>query len=157
MNTARSWHPLPWSLPVTVRRALVGMPAGYVAPPASIRAGAAEKMKLCKPGMSLSQSTGSAGSFSWVRASLDRPCMTIQKKINFGGFSIWHPNEERALDARETARLGSWPDEFQFVGDYEAWIARIGNSVPPLFIRAIAWHIREFILTPIQAQKECAV
>jgi DNA (cytosine-5)-methyltransferase 1 len=34
----------------------------------------------------------------------------------------------------------------QFMGKYSEQWARIGNSVPPLFMRAIAQHLRERIL-----------
>lgn len=40
----------------------------------------------------------------------------------------------------------SFPREFQFFGDLTDRKARIGNSVPPLFMRAIAEHIRTHIL-----------
>ena len=43
----------------------------------------------------------------------------------------------------EIAVLGSFPPSFRW--DKDAW-ARIGNSVPPLFMRAIARHIRAEIL-----------
>lgn len=45
---------------------------------------------------------------------------------------------------REVALLGSFPSHYQW--GKEAW-ARIGNSVPPLFMRAIAKHIRNEILS----------
>jgi DNA (cytosine-5)-methyltransferase 1 len=46
----------------------------------------------------------------------------------------------------EVKRIATYYDNFIFSGSYgEAW-ARIGNSVPPLFMRSIARHIREAIL-----------
>jgi site-specific DNA-cytosine methylase len=36
----------------------------------------------------------------------------------------------------------------QFLGGFTATAERIGNSVPPLFMRAIAEHIRDTILVP---------
>jgi DNA (cytosine-5)-methyltransferase 1 len=41
----------------------------------------------------------------------------------------------------------SFPSEFQFVGDLTDRKARVGNSVPPLFMRAIAENIRDVILS----------
>ena len=38
------------------------------------------------------------------------------------------------------------PDGFNFAGNWNATVNRIGNSVPPLFMRAIAQHIRKEIL-----------
>ena len=43
----------------------------------------------------------------------------------------------------EVSILGSYPTSYQWHKD--AW-ARIGNSVPPLFMRSIAQHIRQHIL-----------
>jgi len=57
-----------------------------------------------------------------------------------------HPYEIRKLSIAEIKALASYPEEFQFVGSYRARWARIGNSVPPLFVRAIALHIRQEIL-----------
>lgn len=58
---------------------------------------------------------------------------------------IIHPSGERALSKNELSRLASFPDEFVFF-DRASAIERIGNSVPPLFMRAIAKHIRAEIL-----------
>jgi len=52
----------------------------------------------------------------------------------------------RALSHGEFKRLGSWPDAFTFTGSKKDRQERIGNSVPPLFMRAIAQHIREHVL-----------
>ena len=51
----------------------------------------------------------------------------------------------RCPTVRETARIGSFPDQFKFVGvQRNAW-ARVGNSVPPLLMRSIARHVRTLI------------
>lgn len=47
----------------------------------------------------------------------------------------------------ELSRIASYPDSFVFLGDYNNQWERIGNSVPPLFMRAIANHIRLKILS----------
>jgi DNA (cytosine-5)-methyltransferase 1 len=61
-----------------------------------------------------------------------------------------HPLHTRTYSLRECARLQSFPDDFFFVGKWQGW-DRIGNSVPPLFMRSIAGHIRSEILskTPV--------
>ncbi len=139
-------HPKAQSQPFTVRDALSCLPDGYDAIAPAVRGRVPQMMVNCRPGMSLAASTGQGKFFSWVRASWDRPCMTVQKSVTFGGFFIWHPSENRSLTGREVARIGTWPDSYDFVGEYKDWIARIGNSVPPLFMRAIAQHIRAEIL-----------
>ena len=54
-------------------------------------------------------------------------------------------DQYRYLTNNEIKQIGSYPYQFQFI-DRESSIERIGNSVPPLFMRAIAQHIREHIL-----------
>jgi len=58
---------------------------------------------------------------------------------------------ERYLKPSEAQLLASFPPPFQFVGGLNDGWERIGNSVPPLFMRAIAEHIRSHILAPISA------
>lgn len=139
-------HPEAESIPVTVKQALINIPDKFDAVCPAVRGRVPQMMKDCKPGMSLAASTGIKKFYSWVRASFNEPCMTVQKSVTFGGFSVWHPEEDRSLTGREMARIGSYPDEYMFVGGYKNWISRIGNSVPPLFMRSIARHIRTEIL-----------
>lgn len=144
-------HPRAESGIFTVGNALYSCPFTDGAT-ASVKGHVPEMMKRCKPGKSLGSSTKQEKFFSWVKADWNKPCMTIQKSVTFGGFSIWHPSEDRSLNGRELARLGSWPDEYTFVGNYENWVNRIGNSVPPLFMRSIANHIRREILDKATGQ-----
>lgn len=60
-----------------------------------------------------------------------------------------HADEPRLLDAAELKRIASFPDNYQFYGNWQNVVNRIGNSVPPLFMRAIARHIRNEILNEI--------
>jgi len=57
-----------------------------------------------------------------------------------------HPDEPRLLNTGELQRLATFPDGFRFSGTWNNSVNRIGNSVPPLLMRAIAQHIREHIL-----------
>lgn len=85
----------------------------------------------------------SAPGLQW--AGWDRVCGTIVKsEISFSG--IVHPDRERYLSLAEAKRIGAFPDEFVFEGGRSIGIAQIGNSVPPLFMRAIALYIRREIL-----------
>lgn len=131
---------------ITVRQALAQLPDSFDTVAPQVRVRVPKMMSKCLPGKSLAASAKQARFFSWVRAAWDRPCMTIQKSVTFGGFSIWHPEENRSLTGREIARLGSYPDAMRFIGSYGNWVARIGNSVPPLFMQAIAAKIGEVIL-----------
>lgn len=72
--------------------------------------------------------------------SLNLPCVTLEKTrppiVRLAG-------KERELTLEECAAIGSFPLGFKWgPRAYQ----RIGNSVPPLFMRAIAGHIRTAIL-----------
>jgi DNA (cytosine-5)-methyltransferase 1 len=76
-----------------------------------------------------------------------RPCWTLTKTNKGQGLgTILHPLENRSLSIPEAKRLGSFPDEFVLEGKFADRWARIGNSVPPLMMRAIAHHVRDTIL-----------
>ncbi len=47
------------------------------------------------------------------------------------------PTCDRALTPREGARLQSFDDDFEFVGNRSQIVKQIGNAVPPLLGRAI--------------------
>lgn len=53
------------------------------------------------------------------------------------------------IGAERYAVIGSYPSTFEFSGTWKHKLVRIGNSVPPLFMRAIAQHIREAVLEPV--------
>jgi DNA (cytosine-5)-methyltransferase 1 len=78
------------------------------------------------------------------RLSLERPSYTITcyfTNVSAGAFT--HPYEDRAITAREAARLQSFPDTFRF---QSAAIPRqIGNAVPPLMGRAIGGAVVEHL------------
>ena len=83
------------------------------------------------------------------RLDMRRPSITLSKEfIPYSNTPI-HPLEDRWVSGEECKRIASYPDEFVFVGEYKQWLARIGNSVPPLFMRSIARHIRTEILARV--------
>ncbi len=139
-------HPLPQSIPITVRVALTDVSPCEVPLP-TVPDRMANVMAACKPGRSVSDSFKIASYYNYIRLAWDRPSNTIPKSVLYSTHaSHWHPSEDRPCTIRELARLGSFPDQFQFVGDYKDRVARIGNSVPPLFMRAFALHIKEQVL-----------
>lgn len=59
--------------------------------------------------------------------------------VKTGNSKMLMTGEIVPLSKHETMRFGSFPDSFQFNGE---WRGQIGNSVPPLFMKAIADAIR---------------
>ena len=80
--------------------------------------------------------------FGLIRLDPERPSPTILGGTGGTTTGLIHPYEIRRLTIAEIKALASYPEEFQFEGSYSTRWARIGNSVPPLFMKAIAEHIR---------------
>ncbi|MER5302294.1 DNA cytosine methyltransferase [Streptomyces lasiicapitis] len=142
-------HPAPQARPVTVREALAALddPGPFQRPSAK----AARVAPLIAPGRNggdtLTGLGGKKAFFSLQRLAWDRPAFTLVKQFSPSRNGVLHPAEDRNLGVREIARLQSFPDAFDW-GDSavdQVW-ARIGNSVPPLMMRAIAQTQREYIL-----------
>ena len=81
------------------------------------------------------------------RCREDKPCPTITRKNQ-----LIHYKENRRLTIEEESILQSftWQDNnFQWTDSNHQIQQRIGNSVPPNLMKAIATHIRENILNKI--------
>lgn len=139
-------HPEAETETVTVRRAITFL-SGENRDPTEVRLTDrfASYMKNVKQGESAGKTLGTG--YNWVRAKMDAPCATLPKAVSWGKYHmVWHPEEHRNFSGREMCRLHSFPDFFSFLGEYKDWAERIGNSVPPLFMRSIAKHIKDNIL-----------
>lgn len=88
--------------------------------------------------------------FSCVKVDAEKPCNTIM--ATSGAFPSaaqpLHPTEKRKFTIAELKRICSFPDDFILTGSYAQQWARLGNSVPPLMMKAIAETIRDRILLP---------
>ncbi len=69
-------------------------------------------------------------------------CATLTKH---GGFGVGR-NQCDAMTLDELKRIASYPGAYRMAGSFDNGWDRIGNSVPPFFMRAIANHIRAEIL-----------
>jgi DNA (cytosine-5)-methyltransferase 1 len=77
----------------------------------------------------------------------------VSKTAAYNGSPLLYaPGGRRGLSVGEAARLCSFPDEFRFPEsgkprrDWELAWARLGNSVPPMLMRAVAAHVRREVL-----------
>jgi DNA (cytosine-5)-methyltransferase 1 len=76
-----------------------------------------------------------------------KPAQTVRKNdghISMHGAMHWA--ERRRFTVTEFKRFASFPDGFQFAGGWGNAVERIGNSVPPNLMQAIAEHVRHRIL-----------
>jgi DNA (cytosine-5)-methyltransferase 1 len=62
-----------------------------------------------------------------------------------GGKGHVHPYESRELTPRESARLQTFPDWWEFNGKGRHIIRQVGNAVPPLFAAILGAHVKKEI------------
>ena len=98
--------------------------------------------------MKISGKTSSCMSLKW--AEENKTIGTIGKQ-EIADSGIVHPNRNRYLSINELKALSSFPNDFEFFNRKNA-VERIGNSVPPNFMKAIAEHIKDNILTNVDNQ-----
>ena len=134
-------HPRGQTHPKTVRQAIGHLPTGI--------AGNHEPQVIAawhksKPGQSLRKAVPDVGSFTSSRLDPNRPSMTQTKAHRH-----WHYSVPRQLTDLEGAIIGGFPEDYKWIGAKAKVQQRIGNSVPPRFMQAIAEHIRDNILQEV--------
>ncbi|HEF1318561.1 TPA: DNA cytosine methyltransferase, partial [Campylobacter jejuni] len=71
------------------------------------------------------------------RLSLDEPSLTILTVPQMKQTERCHPLYERPFTIRESARIQSFPDEWEFMGSMASQYKQIGNAVPCMLAKAI--------------------
>jgi DNA (cytosine-5)-methyltransferase 1 len=74
---------------------------------------------------------------AWTRFASDKPAPTIDT----GHRHHFHYKYNRVPTVRECARLQSFPDDFEFLGNKTQQFRQVGNAVPPILAQAIATEI----------------
>jgi DNA (cytosine-5)-methyltransferase 1 len=79
----------------------------------------------------------------WAKLDPDRPSWTLTAHLSKDSYSHIHYDsaQARTITIREAARLQSFPDAFEFAGNFGQQFQQIGNAVPPLLARAIATNL----------------
>ena len=65
--------------------------------------------------------------------------------IDTGHRNYFHYSENRIPTARESARIQSFPDDFEILGTRGSQYKQIGNAVPPLLAKVIADEIYKML------------
>jgi DNA (cytosine-5)-methyltransferase 1 len=79
--------------------------------------------------------------FNTKKLHFDKPSNSVNKEHIGTRAGLVHPSEDRLLGTGEYQRVHSYPDPFEIKGNYGDVVNRIGNSVPPLLMKAIAAQI----------------
>jgi site-specific DNA-cytosine methylase len=93
--------------------------------------------------------------FGLIRLNPERPSPTIVKSTGGSTTGLIHPYEIRRLTIPEVKALASYPEQFIIQGSCSERWARVGNIIPPLFMRSIASHVRR-ILGQLRSGNPCA-
>lgn len=80
------------------------------------------------------------------RMDSQRPANTLTTGCtNFTKGRFAHPTTDRAITAREAARLQTFPDTYHFLGNYDQISTQIGNAVPVALAEAFAEHFHQIM------------
>src|SRR5258706_3028773 len=121
-------HPRAISRPSTVRQAWSDLPPQHGTP---LTGKALALAKLIPPGDSNGGGkyslglNGTINNFNLTRLAFDKPSVTIPKTTILNACLLMPDRHERITIA-QAARLGSFPDSFQFLGSFNDQLGRIG-------------------------------
>lgn len=146
-------HPIPRSRKITVREALIGVEAKTLR---RVTPSAGLVWDQIMPGQYGDKAFIGEGRkfFNLVKVDPAKPAPTICKNVGGVG-GLWHWSIRRRLSVEELKRLSSFPDQFVMEGTYTKQVERLGNSVPPLMMYAIADHVRREILAQTKGPRQC--
>ena len=84
--------------------------------------------------------------FNLKRPNLNRPSLTMMATQTPSAAQVMHPLEPRLLSVAEVKRISSFPDDYILTGSFTQKKERMGRSVPPLMMKAVAETVRDEIL-----------
>ena len=135
-------HPRPKTKPINAGKAIEGLPLDDL----HMLTPLGEKWwRLCLPGKSFSSIHPKGHWFNQQKAHPFRPFPTICKSV-FDGAGVAHWERPGQLSVAMLKRAASFPDDFKLSGKFQEQWARVGNSVPPKLMEAVARHIKKTIL-----------
>ncbi|PTM58369.1 DNA cytosine methyltransferase [Desmospora activa] len=137
-------HPKPQTRPVSVKEAFKGLPIDKTR---TLKDIGYHLWQRLEPGQSFDKVHPKKHWFNAIKVDPHKPCNTVTKTVFVTGSSgLYHWEYPRVLSIAELKRVASFPDDYQFAGDFKDQWARIGNCVPPLMMKAVAEHIHKNIL-----------
>jgi DNA (cytosine-5)-methyltransferase 1 len=146
-------HQLPYR---TVRHALSGLPGMNPEYPANHTGRSHSERIIERYG---SMTAGERDHFTRInKLNLSKPSYTIiVGSDKGGGKGHIHPTEPREVTPRESARIQTFPDWWEFAGTVRHPIRQIGNAVPPLLGFAVGNAVREKLFDQPKVPVERAI
>lgn len=83
----------------------------------------------------------------YTRQNSEGLCSTIVAHLSKDGLMFIHPRQNRSLTPRESARIQTFPDWFEFPVARTNQFKLIGNAVPPVIAKAVGTGIINWIET----------
>jgi DNA (cytosine-5)-methyltransferase 1 len=86
----------------------------------------------------------------------NQPSWTVEAHIGKDSYRHIYPSipegpePPRTISVREAARLQSFPDHFRLLGPFTKQFYQLGNAVPPLLAKAIAEHLKPFVIQDLE-------
>jgi site-specific DNA-cytosine methylase len=90
-----------------------------------------------RPGQSGSDVLGEGKWFTHRKFRWGEPARAVLKEA----WQVYHPDRSEPFTVPELKRIFSYPDGFVMIGDWKDRSSRLGNSVPPLMMEAIASRV----------------
>lgn len=136
-------HPKAAHLPISCREAL----NGYIIE--DEKAGLTDRQTYywykVKKGQNFSTVHPKKFAYNQIRLHPDKPAPTLTREQH----CYYHWDEPRQLTENEYKAFFSYPLNFKFCGTQRNAKQQMGNSVPPLFMKAMADHVNKEILQKI--------
>lgn len=136
-------HPKPQTKPITIGEALKDIEPEFIK--YSNNDFVKSVINRVRPGEQFSKYHPNGSYFNYIKLSRNKPSPTITRS----GFGQFFHESGRYITINEIKKLASFPKDFKLVGNPEDKWARIGNSVPPNMMKAIAENIQKEILSKI--------
>lgn len=122
--------------PITVSTAICGLMDDGTGTPLTPKA--LSLWERTQPGTSFSKQNNGSW-FNWIRLSSAKPSATIPATCR-----LCHPTKPRFITFAEAKRLGSFPDDYDFMDQDGRYV--VGMSVPPLMMQRVATEVARALL-----------
>jgi DNA (cytosine-5)-methyltransferase 1 len=144
-------HPTPQTMPVKVIDA-IGHLADAGGP--TLYPSTARLWPRMKWGQDGGEHHPNGSLFNFAKLHPYKVCPTVVKNAGSGRLCHWkHP---RFLSREELLILGGFPADYKLIGSDRNVQERVGNSVPPPLMEAIARHVHQTIIIPSKGVKNAA-